>query len=173
MTIFRRVSGETMIPTRHLFTVWLAMFAATCLIVGAAAAQGPLHRRIDELILRGHDGPLAGRSSDADFLRRVYLDLAGTLPSADEARAFLTDTSADKRAKLIDRLLSGPRYPRRMAEAFTVMLSERRGNREISEHAWAEYLRRSFAENKPWDQLVRELMSADGVDPASRPPIGS
>ena len=48
---------------------------------------------------------------DATFLRRVTVDLCGRLPTAAEARAFLADTAADKRAKLIDRLLDSPDYP--------------------------------------------------------------
>src|SRR5262245_54966654 len=52
----------------------------------------------------------AGPADDAAFLRRIYLDLCGTIPSADEAAAFLKDTTADKRARLIDRLLDDPRY---------------------------------------------------------------
>src|SRR5690606_15100352 len=54
--------------------------------------------------------PLSGRCSDGEFLRRASLDTIGVLPTADEARAFLADTSADKRSRLIDRLLSRPEY---------------------------------------------------------------
>src|SRR5262245_49970102 len=49
-------------------------------------------------------------ADDAEFLRRVYLDLAGRIPSAAEARAFLEDRGPDKRAKLVEQLLTGPRY---------------------------------------------------------------
>src|SRR5262245_8986371 len=52
----------------------------------------------------------APRADDPEFLRRVYLDLAGRIPSVTEARTFLDDKSPDKRAKLIDKLLDSPRY---------------------------------------------------------------
>ena len=61
----------------------------------------------------------------AEFLRRVSLDLAGRIPSIQETRAFLQDTSADKRTKLIDRLLNSADYPRRMQEQFNIVLMER------------------------------------------------
>src|SRR5207247_1645348 len=108
-------------------------------------------------------------ASDAEFLRRVYLDLAGTIPTADEARAFLADTDPSKREKLIDRLLASPAYARRMAQHFDVVLMERRPDSKVPRAAWEEYLRTAFAENRPYDALAREILSADGVDAKTRP----
>jgi hypothetical protein len=132
-------------------------------------AAEPLHQQIDAIINRSLDGPVAERSSDAEFLRRAWLDLAGVIPTAAEARDFLADDSADKRQKLIDRLLASDDYPQRMQYAFTVMLLERRTGATVPMPDWDEYLRASFAANKPLDQLVRELVSADGTDSATRP----
>jgi len=73
---------------------------------GPAAADDSLHTQIDKLIAAKAGGALAAPGSDAEFLRRVYLDLAGRLPSVEETRAFLTDPAADKREKLIDKLLA-------------------------------------------------------------------
>jgi hypothetical protein len=148
---------------------------ALALLVGRAdalGAQTPLHQRIDQLIAAGtadfeaHAAPLA---SDAEFLRRIYLDLAGTIPTVSEARTFLNDKAPEKRGRLIDRLLASPEYARRMQTVFDVMLMERRPSRHVPQAHWAEYLRSSFAVNKPWDQLVREILSADGADPKLRP----
>ncbi|MEX0714728.1 MAG: DUF1549 domain-containing protein, partial [Pirellulales bacterium] len=111
----------------------------------------------------------AGPSSDAEFLRRVYLDLAGTIPTLGEARAFLDDKSPLKRQQLIDRLLNGPEYARQMQRVFDVMLMERRRGNRVPKEQWEEYLRSSFAANKPWDELVREILSSDGADPGMRP----
>ena len=94
-------------------------------------------------------------ADDAEFLRRVSLDLNGVIPAAGEARAFLDDKSADKRLVLIDRLLSNDWYPRRMATAFDVILMERRGETYVKSAEWMEYLRKSFADNKPCNQLAR------------------
>ncbi|HEX5103090.1 MAG TPA: DUF1549 domain-containing protein, partial [Pirellulaceae bacterium] len=60
----------------------------------------PLHARIDRLIDAQTGGPLADDSSDVEFLRRIYLDVVGRVPSAEETRAFLADSNADKRAAL-------------------------------------------------------------------------
>src|SRR5207249_636694 len=103
-------------------------------------------------------------------LRRAYLDLNGTIPTAAEAKAFLEDTSPDKRAKLIDRLLASPAYARRMAQFFDVVLMERRREAKVPQAAWEEYLRSSFAANKPYDALAREILSADGADTKNRGP---
>ena len=103
-------------------------------------------------------------ADDAEFLRRVTLDLAGRIPSVPETRAFLDDKAADKRTKVIDQLLAGSDHPRRMEELFHVMLMERQGD-----HAeWSKYLRSSFAANKPWDQMVREILRAAPLDEATR-----
>ncbi len=137
-----------------------------------ALAAPPLHERIDQLIAAGRPDfarLAAAPASDAEFLRRISLDLAGTIPTAAEARAFLADPALDKRARLIDRLLASPDYARHMADVFDVLLMERRPDRNVARAQWQEYLRASFAANKPYDQLVRDLLSADGADPKLRP----
>ena len=95
----------------------------------ALVADEPLHWRIDELIGTGNAEFLsraAPRAGDAEFVRRIYLDLVGTIPTADEVRKFLSDPDFDKRTRLIDRLLHDPRHVRRLQYVFDVMLMERR-----------------------------------------------
>jgi hypothetical protein len=139
---------------------------------GTLRAEAPLHQRIDEA-LAGTKSDFARRaaplSSDAEFLRRVYIDLTGIIPTAEEARAFFKDTAADKREKLIDKLLASPEHARHMAAVFDVYLMERRPDKNVPRAQWLEYLRASFAANKPWDELAREILSADGSEPAQRP----
>lgn len=132
-------------------------------------AQEPLHARVDAIIDAAAVGPLAAPTTDADFVRRVYLDLTGMIPTAAQTRAFLSDAAPDKRAKLIDELLDSPQFARHMALIFDVLLMERRGDKAVPTPAFQEYLRKSIAENKPLDQLFRELVSSDGSDPALRP----
>jgi hypothetical protein len=139
---------------------------------GASAADVPLHQRIDQAISRGKpafESQASPLAPDAEFLRRIWLDLNGVIPTAAEARTFLKDPSPDRRERLIDRLLANPAYARRMQQVFDVLLMERRPGKHVPLPAWQEYLRRSFAENKPYDQLVRELLSTDGTDPKLRP----
>jgi len=138
---------------------WIFFLLTACLILGAspkAYSQGPLHQRIDGLIKAKAKGTFSPQASDQEFLRRVYIDFAGRIPSAAETRAFFTNKAADKRVKLIDHLLAQPEYPVHMAEQFNLMFMERLG-----EHpSWDKYLVACFQKNKPWDQMARELLGA-------------
>lgn len=156
-------------PTlRRLCVLWLLTISLP--IVGTTArADEPLHSLVDRMIAEKQVVPSAEFASDADFLRRVHLDLVGTVPSADEARAYFSDQSPDKRTALVDRLLDSSEYARHMTETFDVMLMERRSDKHVKTDAWRKYLRQSFEANKPYDQLVREILSADGADEATRP----
>lgn len=103
-------------------------------------------------------------ADDATFLRRVWLDFDGGIPTAEQARAFLADKAKDKRTKLIDTLIAAPQFATRMAEAFHVMLMERRGDND----AWKTWLAESFKTNKPWDAMVREILAPDFLDEKQR-----
>jgi hypothetical protein len=94
----------------------------------------------------------------------VHLDLAGRIPTADETRAFLADRSPDKRQRLIDQLLGGPDYSRRMTELFHVMLMERRGDNP----EWEKFLRTAFEQNRPWDEIARGIIQPDDADESRR-----
>ncbi|WP_020474298.1 DUF1549 domain-containing protein [Zavarzinella formosa] len=150
----------------------LAAFnACLALFVAPVCAEESLHQRIDQKIAAGlanYDQLAAPLAGDAEFLRRITLDLTGRIPPAAETRAFLADKSSDKRTKLIDKLLASPEYARRMQEYFDVMLMDRRRDAKVPGAAWEEFLRTSFAANKPYDQLVREILSNDGADPKTR-----
>lgn len=144
---------------------WLA-----CLLLSSAAlAQAPLQQRIDQHIQKGLKFAPAPRSSDEEFLRRIYLNLTGVIPSAEEARAFLADKSAEKRVQLVDRLLAGDGYARHMTNLFDVLLMDRRPDKHVQRAPWREFLQTSFATNRPYDQFVREILSSDGSDPKTRP----
>jgi hypothetical protein len=134
----------------------------------------PLHEQIDRLIEARLAQELPGQSpaapaTDAEFVRRAWLDLAGMIPTPAEARAFLDDTSAYKRQALLDRLLESPFYARRMQQVFDAMIMERRPELYVPSGPWREFLHRAFAENRPYDVLVRQVLAADGSDPATRP----
>src|SRR4051812_32094711 len=151
---------------RFLLGLWIGLV----LTARDSRAELPLHSRIDRMIEDQLGGEVAAPAADAEFLRRVWLDLTGTIPSASETRAFLDDPSPYKRDRLIDRLLVSPAFARRMATFFDLMLMERRPDVYITGPQWREYLRRSFAANKPYDQLVREILTADGSEPSQRSP---
>lgn len=100
---------------------------------------------------------------DATFLRRVHLDIIGRLPTADEARAFLESTSANKRAELIDKLLERPEYADFWANKWVDLLRPnpyRVGIKAVFNlDAW---IRDAFRKNMPYDQFVREIVAAQG-----------
>ncbi len=110
--------------------------------------------------------PPSDLSDDATFLRRVTIDTIGSIPSPDEVRAFLADRSPDKRRREVDRLLCGPLH----AALWATRFSDITGNnvstagtpRTIDQRAkmWHDWLRRRFAQNVPYDQLVRGILSA-------------
>jgi hypothetical protein len=102
-------------------------------------------------------------ADDAEFLRRVYLDVIGTLPAPDEARRFLSDRRPDRRARLVDELLERPEFADYWALKWSDLL---RVDRQTLGHKHAyryyKWVRDSFAANKPLDRFVRELLTAEG-----------
>lgn len=147
------------------------LLALTALaIVLPVSAQAPLHQRIDQHIQKGLKEAPVPKSSDAEFVRRVYLNVIGVIPSTDETRAFLADKAPDKREKLIDKLLASDGYARHMTNLFDALLMDRRPDKHVKRPEWRDFLTASFASNLPYDQFVREILSADGNDPKKRAP---
>ncbi len=106
----------------------------------------------------------SGLCTDAEFLRRVCLDITGVIPSATRAKAFLDDKSTDKRAKLIDELLSDPNYGRKQADLWTPKLYPNDSmNKFITKEPFHEWLAAEFNKNTPWDQFVRTIVDANGT----------
>ena len=144
------------------------LFAVGFAQAGKIQADSSLRTVIDQR-LKPISGLVPTRCSDAEFLRRVSLDLIGMPPTADEARAFLADSTADKREQLVERLLASPHYARHLASVLDLMLMERRANTHVTADEWQAWLLKSVRENKPWNVLVREILLADGDDPNQRP----
>ncbi len=99
------------------------------------------------------------------FCRRVTLDIAGRLPTEDEVKTFLANTSADKRNQWIDELLRSPDYADFFAGKWTAVLKNRRDDASdiVSNFAFHAWVRDSLLANKPYDQFVRELLAATGT----------
>lgn len=113
----------------------------------------------------------AGRSSDLVFARRVYLDLAGRIPTLDELRRFVADKDTNKRERLIDTLIASDDYPRRMREVFDTVLMGRadsNGARVRAERGWNGFLETGFRTNRPWNEMVRDMLVARVGDGPSR-----
>lgn len=139
----------------------------------APQVEGQQLRDIIDRSLASAQGESASLHSpgidDYGFARRIFLDLTGRIPTVSELLDFVEDTSSHKREALVDRLLSSPLYARHMQHTFDVMLMERLPKKHIPPEDFQTYLRKSFAENKPYHQLAREILSADGSVPEMRP----
>jgi Protein of unknown function (DUF1549)/Protein of unknown function (DUF1553) len=114
--------------------------------------------------------PPSGPAEEAVFLRRVYLDVIGTLPTADEARAFLADKDARKREKLIDQLLNRPEYADYWAMRWADLLRvDKDAVTPEGAVAMTRWLRRQFADNRPYDAMVRDILTVQGSTLAEGP----
>jgi hypothetical protein len=109
-------------------------------------------------------------SSDSEFLRRVYLDTIGTLPTADEARKFLADASSDKRSRLIDELLGRPEFVDFWTMKWLdILRADQLTVTPQGTVAIQRWLRHSFQQNVPFDQMARELLTVQGSTTAEGP----
>jgi hypothetical protein len=157
-------------PRAAAFLLW-TLVLSTWFTSGAtsrAAADDSLHAQIDQLSDTATVGPRGAIVDDLTFLRRVTLDLTGRIPAIADAREFLADQSPDKRARAIDRLMSSPDYFRHLAVVFDVMLMERRGDKHVKNVEFRAWLQDFFQQKKPYNELVRSLLSADGTDEKQR-----
>src|SRR5438477_3258869 len=101
--------------------------------------------------------------NDTVFLRRVYLDLLGLLPTAEEAQSFLADRHREKRARMIDRLLERPEFADFWAMKWADLLrNEEKALDRKGIQVFQHWIRQCIAENKPLDTFVREIVAARG-----------
>lgn len=144
-------------------------------LVGAdprIAAPAPAADPIDSFLVLGEPKFAQSRSlpcTDLEFLRRVHLDLVGSLPTVEEARRFEADPNPAKRAQLVDKLLASPAHSWHMAEVLDVWWMERRPDKVISTTEWRAWLRDSLLGGEPLDFLVRDILLADGTVKETRP----
>lgn len=104
--------------------------------------------------------------TDDVFVRRIYLDIVGRIPSLKETTTFLADKAPNKRAKLIDELLASDGYTQHFFNFWADILRLRSqlavGNSQPAGAAYANWLRKALDENMPYDKMVREMVTADG-----------
>ena len=174
MAMFKQLAGA-------MAGVWLALAAAA--VCGAAEPGVPSlppppaqlfdvlaeGNRIDALVrkqLQAAGIPPSELCTDEVFVRRVFLDAIGTLPTPTEVRAFLADRAPDKRARLIDALLARNEFAAYLGLRWGDLL---RVKSEFPSNLWPNavqaydrWIRDSFLANKPYDQFVRELLTASG-----------
>lgn len=111
-----------------------------------------------------------GLIDDATFLRRAYLGIIGRIPSEEEARAFNSDDSTDKRAALVDQLVASPGFDSHLFNWAGDLLRVQTRQEQFG-LGWHVWLRQSLAEDKPWNKLVGEMLGSTGHT-AKNPAVG-
>jgi len=110
--------------------------------------------------------PLAALTNDVEFVRRVYLDVVGKLPTPEQTRAFVVTREPDKRAKLIDHLLASPDYGANWARYWRDVIRYRATSDGNRAHfpVLEEWLAAQLSANRPWDKVAHDLITATGKD---------
>src|SRR5262249_11379449 len=167
----RKKEISRMIQQRWWPLVCLALLAAGPAAAGADPPVGDkealaLAAKIDKYLQAGWDAAKvkpAPPSDDAEFLRRVTLHLAGRIPSVAEVRAFLRDPSPNRRVRVVEELLKGPRYVTHFTNVWrSWMLPEANASFQARflVPGFEVWLRKQFTEDVPYDKMVRELLTA-------------
>ena len=171
--MIRTIQGLVVLLVSTLATVATAQ-------TGAVNPQSPARRvdsvrplakvqedaaRLDALLLRGlqkkGEQPLP-ETDDATFLRRAFLSIVGRIPNLAETERFLADTSPDKRHALVDLLLDLPGRTSHFSNWWFDLLRLKSRQQDLSGEPFAHFLRSSVQQDKPYDQLVREMLTASG-----------
>lgn len=128
--------------------------------------QAPRRNFIDDMVLAKLESlalPPSPRSTDAEFIRRAFIDTIGALPSTAETEAFLADSSADKRDRLIESLLARPEFVDFWAYKWSdLLLVNSEKLRPQAMWAYYAWIRNHVAADTPWDEFTRELITASG-----------
>jgi hypothetical protein len=131
-----------------------------------AFAEAPRHNFVDGLVLKKLESlriPPSPPCTDAEFIRRAYLDAAGILPTPEEVTKFLADPAADKRSRLVDALLQRPEFVDYWAYKWSdLLLITTRRLPQPAVWAFYQFVRESVADNKPWDRFARDVLTAGG-----------
>jgi hypothetical protein len=167
--------GEGAISAWYLSKVAIATVTSPFAKAVPAEVFAKAERRnfIDELVLEKLESlniPPSPPATDAEFIRRAFVDTIGVLPTADETRAFLADASPDKRDKLIERLLARPEFVDYWSYKWADLLlvnSEKlkpgAGNsKSVAMWSYYSWIRNRVEANSPWDEIVRELITVQG-----------
>ncbi len=151
---------------RLLLTVATCAFAANFV---SAADLPPANKPIPQIIDQYIDAAIteagvtpAGQADDATLIRRLTLDLVGRIPTTAEVDEYVKSTDADKRTKLVDRLIAAPGFARHQAALFEAMFNPEGNGRGSG--GFRQYMTDAVKENKPWNKIFREVVIADETD---------
>jgi hypothetical protein len=159
---------------RNLMTLLLILLGSSVVFAQSAEkllpADGPIEHGIDHYIdvkLKEAKTKPAPLADDAAILRRLTLDLNGRVPVLSELQEYLSSSDPDKKGKLVDRLMASSAFPRHNAQQFLAFMQTSDGQRRKGDkgNPLYDYLLTSFAENRSWDRMFREMMLPDEKDP--------
>ncbi len=101
-------------------------------------------------------------ADDAEWMRRVYLDVVGHIPSLEDVEKFLADKDKSKRKKLVERLIDDPGYTRNWTTIWTNLCIGQQTPRRVSREGMQKFFREAFGKNRPWNEIVFDLVTAEG-----------
>lgn len=147
------------------------LFACDGRVAAAERDPLPVARAIDQEIRHRLDAEKvkpSGPADDAEFLRRVTLDITGRVPTLERAAAFLDSAVPDKRRQLIDELLASPLYGEYLARTWTNLILASGTPPRSMQTSFQLWLAGEFNQGRGWDQIVHEMLTATGT-PAESP----
>ncbi len=167
------LAGEVAVMARYQGQV--ATFRATIPLGAKISHMPPKRNFIDEAVFSKLEVlgiPPSELCDDATFLRRVSIDITGTLPTEEQVRNFLNDPDPNKRDKVIDELLESSEYVDYFANKWNFVLrnKKRQAGDQAGTYSFYQWIWNSLYENKPYDQFVREIITASG-DSSIHPPV--
>jgi hypothetical protein len=160
---------------RQALAALILVLAAGALRAAGTDPELALADRIDQLVeeqLRGDKVQPAPLADDAEYLRRVCLDLIGRIPSVAETRTFLADPAPDKRRRLVQKLLKSSEFVDHFTNVWRdLLLPEANADLQLQGqlNGFNDWLRKQIAGNAGYDRLVRELLTTPFSSPRLRP----
>lgn len=189
--LVRTSTQHGLVSVMARFGEQIATYHAGVPFADNAAKMAAIHEQLDTLERQVQDSSVnrhlfrqwrrlgvvpSAPADDATFLRRVSIDICGTLPTPQEVVDFLADTQSDKRARLVERLLDRPEYASYFALKWADILQNRGAGYATSKQRqgttlFAAWIRDSLAANKPYDEFVAEILTASGSQNENPPAI--
>jgi hypothetical protein len=172
-----KTAGEGVIIARFMGWVDIARITVPSdrLLPDKVYADLPVNNEIDRLVyerLKKMGYAPSATCTDEEFIRRASLDSIGRLPTPDEVKEFLADKAENKRSKLVDRLLQDKGFGDHWATKWTDLVRpnpDRVGVKSV--YVLDQWVRESFRNNKPYNQFVREIVTAEGSTHKDAPTI--
>ncbi len=153
-----------------LIVAWIGILSTILTVDLLAGELLPPEKSIEEVVDHYIQARLevekispVAQASDANLIRRLTLDIAGRIPTMTEAQAYVAAQEPDKRVRAVEKLLASPDFAYHQRNELDTLLMEK-----TNDGAWREYLLKACQENRPWDQLFKEIMLTSETDEANK-----